>query len=346
MKILVIADTHIYQGKPGFTKNNMDISLDESINALEFVLEHIDKNSIDILVFTGDGFRDNNPGQTELNIMYRFIHKAAAKVDSIYLVKGNHDIERNINDKCWIENTKWLSDNIIKVTSDPLTIEKNNLKISFVPYMAKDMAQTIRKLTPGDILFTHCFINGVKMPSGYSPEGSKFNPLNVEDFKNFKIVIVGDIHKRQKIANCYYPGSLTPKDRGETGKHGFIVLDTNDMKVKNIDVPCKTFESFDLGTITNFDKNTILKRVKIPDKNTTANFKYKVFDLETANAVKEYLLDNGIDVNIKYEILKSNKVRKLKGKNKVDKLRAWLNNAKIKNIDKHIEVYKSIMKEK
>ena len=59
----------------------------------------------------------------------------------------------------------------------------------------------------------------------------------VNDFVGYKYACLGDIHSRKSYDNCRYAGSLIQQNFGETGKHGFGVLNIETDKWRRITVP-------------------------------------------------------------------------------------------------------------
>src|SRR5690349_24411854 len=90
--ILIIGDTHLHDRFPGY--------LDVQINSIFSIY----KNNFDcnVIIFLGDVFERRKPSPLELNkfkeLLYVLRASKALPPVRIYILKGNHDMERKSDD--------------------------------------------------------------------------------------------------------------------------------------------------------------------------------------------------------------------------------------------------------
>ncbi|NLO72364.1 MAG: exonuclease subunit SbcD [Porphyromonadaceae bacterium] len=93
MKILHTSDWHL--GRTLYTKKDRQ---DEHTAFLNWLLETINKQSIDILLIAGDVFDTASPSSTYQKIYYEFLVKVrAAGCENVIVVGGNHDSPSFLN---------------------------------------------------------------------------------------------------------------------------------------------------------------------------------------------------------------------------------------------------------
>ncbi len=177
------------------------------------------------------------------------------------MLVGNHDSVNKKNNKI---NLLEVFKSYAKVYEDYSLVENGKYALHFLPYF--DEEQTIKKIKEIKLItnkknyyFGHCGVNGFKYQiDGYTDPQ---NNITRDLFEKFDQVILGHFHSYQEMGNIFYVSSpLQSKHGDETGKHGFVFIntDTNEKEfVENIYSP--NFITIELNK-KNMDKISLLEK--------------------------------------------------------------------------------------
>ena len=196
-----------------------------------------------MIVICGDLFHDKTKPYQEANILARNFMQGLGDVVETIIIQGNHDI--NIDN----ENRK-----------DSIKSALLQLKTKYpIHYLTENKIYKINGINFGLTKMTNEFPTptGIKnlfelyiglyhgtLYKSRTDEGYEFNnssKIKGSDFKDYDIVMLGDIHKYQylnKEKTIAYSGSLVQQNFGETiNNHGMLLWDLKTKTSKLIEVP-------------------------------------------------------------------------------------------------------------
>lgn len=195
-----------------------------------------------MVVICGDLFHDKTKPYQEANILARDFMKNLGDVSEIVIIQGNHDINiDNENRKDSIKST--LRKLETKYPIHYLT-ENKIYKINGINFGLTKMTNEL----PTSIVIKNLYELYIGLYHGtlyksITYEGYEFNNVSKikgSDFKDYDIVMLGDIHKYQylnKEKTIAYSGSLVQQNFGESiNSHGILLWDLKTKRSKLIDV--------------------------------------------------------------------------------------------------------------
>ena len=249
MKVIHLADLHL--GKPFHKKSH---HADQSW-MLERVIG-IMKEKKAHLVISGDVFDSANPSIEAQELFVGFMQYAMSVCNenklSCIIIVGNHDSNRRLG--LW-ENFVGTNVHIVR---DCETIEIEGVPFLALSFTKPTMAQSkfnrefetyneaFRAYLPEKkdnlILIAHQTFEGCT--TGSSEAMSFFDDaISQTVVADFPLVMAGHIHKKQRIKNIYYPGSLMPYAFGDEYSGGIsvwtITKSWDASKVYDIDLEIK-----------------------------------------------------------------------------------------------------------
>jgi len=187
----------------------------DKINILQKIVEIVREEEINLIIDLGDVCNLINPPEWLRNkYAQSFLAPLLNLGCEIIMIAGNHGSDKR---STAFQSFEKISENVIFV-NEPLIIEKFGKRLSFLPFYSLQEEKKLKKDLigiPGDFLFTHLPVNKAQNYNGFKLPG--FPP---EIFKDYEAVYTGHYHRKQKIGNITYIGSLT-------------VNNWNDWKIKN-----------------------------------------------------------------------------------------------------------------
>lgn len=228
MKIIHTADLHLGSPIDSKLQSLSSERKAEIRNSFSRLCQYARNNAIQIILLSGDTFDSDHPFKKDKKYFYDII-KANSDI-SFYYLRGNHDLDRDSQDKpanLYLFEYSWtsyeLEDNI--VLSGIERTKKNNTSF-----------YDTRKLNPDKT-------NVVLLHGALSDSlGQDRICLKKLKEKNIDYLALGHIHSYQggKIDDrgiyCY-PGCLQGRGFDEIGEKGFVLLDIKDKKVSSSFVP-------------------------------------------------------------------------------------------------------------
>ena len=295
MKLLHTSDWHLGQNFMGQSR------LEEHKVFLDWLIETIEEEAIDLLIVAGDIFDTSTPPNYALELYYNFITKIS-KISQIIIIAGNHDSIATLNAPKQLLSTL----NVSVVTNKDEIIEIYNgddmvcvvcavpfLRDSAVRYSkaSQTMSQKELSLSSGiKELYNRIYLDATKcrgerdipiIATGHlTTVGSKSSDSEREiyiggsldidsDFlgNNFDYVALGHLHINQKVGskNVYYSGSPIPLSFSEAGNKkmvNIVTIDANNIAVKILEIPL--YRS--LVVIRGDEKSVTQELHKIEDK--------------------------------------------------------------------------------
>lgn len=254
MKILHTSDWHL-----GKRLMKLDRS-EEHQGFLNWLIETIKNESIDVLLIAGDIFDVPNPPHQSLELFFQFLHRLSVETKVLsYIIAGNHDsgvlleapreLLRTHRVKIWgklseTPETHW----------ETVTVQNESFDLCALPFFRSfellphgegDAIAALKtylerkKTRPTILLFHH--LAGIFEAAGSEQVVSLSGVESIpsELLKDFDYVALGHIHKPQKIAsNAYYSGSPIPLRFSETlGKNILVITLTDKIEIEKISIP-------------------------------------------------------------------------------------------------------------
>lgn len=187
-----------------------------------------------IIVITGDVFHDKCHLTPESLILFKDFMLKLSELCEIIIIDGNHDVNINNNEK---KSNIEASLKSLKSVNKINYLNKNNkiVKIDNINFILTLMNEKVEKFAREKneiyVSLYHGTLNGCKTEE-YEMNDEK--NLNVKDFKEYDITMLGDIHKHQflnKEKTIGYASSLIQQNYGEEiDNHGMIVWNMKTLK--------------------------------------------------------------------------------------------------------------------
>jgi exonuclease SbcD len=255
MKILHTSDWHL--GKRLFKLDRSE----EHARFLNWLLNTLIENDIDLLLIAGDIFDTPTPPHQSLEMFYEFLHRVSTETKAhTLIIAGNHDsgllleapskILAPHRVKVWGKLSVNPEDHWIK-----MDIKGETLDICAIPFFrsyellpngegdALSVLKTYltKPRTAPQLLMLH-HLAGIFEAAGSEQviTLSGVDSIPTEVLETFDYVALGHIHKPQKIGkNAYYSGSPIPMRFSETHQKSLLMLDLKDGKIEiqKIEIP-------------------------------------------------------------------------------------------------------------
>jgi len=203
MKALVIGDSHL----------KMSI-FEEARSFIDQLLSLVSANKYDCVILLGDQFNDFAVVRSEIMSLWTEFFRKASQHSRVIAIVGNHDLAGAEGGTNPMEAFKFYSN--VDVIDSLVSIGD----IYFMPFK-RDNAEfesLCRDIPTGSLLFCHQSFNGAQFENGfYDPHG-----VEVDCVSHLAGVISGHVHKEQKFANIWYPGTPFQHTFGDAGEPKFI----------------------------------------------------------------------------------------------------------------------------
>lgn len=301
MKILHFADLHIgsrFDRLPNDLKEELETKLR---NAFGEIIDYANKNNITTILMSGDIFDKNAVLIKDKKFFYNLI-SLNSHID-FYYIRGNHDSSSKYN-----ENYSNLHtfNGVESFTKDDVRIigyelQDDNSSLYNYPSFTNDKFNIM--MLHGDI---------------FNSNDRNYINLKKLDDKNISYFALGHIHKRSEgyvLSSKYvYPGSVLGRGFDETGKKGFVELDTTLNTTTFIELPSYEFENIEIN-VSNQNEAELKNKIRSSLGETNLNkiseiklsgksdFEIDVDELEaTFNDKRRYLeIKNNSKLNLTYE---------------------------------------------
>ena len=256
--MIITADSHFGATTNSISENGVPSTLNDiETRMYELIAEAV--NDDRVLVIAGDLFDSPDPKSYVIGRLFKIFRVAKKKMVSIFIIAGNHD-----------SSTKWSSvvvakganfDNVY-VIDRPQTVfvKQSDISVDFLPHMSKVDEEAFfksqkvssyaeffkRNGRKVDMLISHGTIAGAKNSSEVEMEADNSMLLNIKKFPFYRLVVLGHIHKAQRIPiisrgksfNVLYAGSPIPYSFAEsTERKSYIVVRKTSSKLQFKVVP-------------------------------------------------------------------------------------------------------------
>lgn len=263
-----------------------------------------------LVVICGDLFHDKTKPYQEANILARDLMQGIGDVSETIIIDGNHDV--NMNNLGRTSSTEAILHHLNTKYKIHHLKENRIIKIQGINFGLTQMTNV--KPTPTgarSLLELYIGLYHGTLYKSRTDEGYEFNDIGKikgEDFMDYDIVMLGDIHKHQylnKEKTIAYCGSLVQQNYGETiNNHGMLLWDLKTLKSELIEIPNDyVFKTHLITDIKNYEIPDIenkLCRLKIIHKGIE---KLELIEYEK-NIRKKY--EKNIIQLLKHEILEDN----------------------------------------
>jgi exonuclease SbcC len=229
-----ISDIHIIQ------RNFLNIR--NSFSVLVETIRNDPRKSI--LVIAGDIFEHKNTLYTEeIQLFLEMIQMLDESQITTIVIPGNHDCNVNLNNT--VDSVSLLNFNrskFVRVYSVTSRIDGliefgfNNVDFYIYSLIDKKSPQIVDN---GRLRVAICH-EQVQSAKYYNKMEVVNAKLSIEDFKDYHITLLGDIHNCQFLKpNIAYCGSFVQKNKGEDLNHGYILWDLTDCAGQFVNIPLK-----------------------------------------------------------------------------------------------------------
>jgi DNA repair protein SbcD/Mre11 len=238
MKILHTSDWHL--GKRLF---KLDRSQEHDL-FLDWLIETIKKEEVDLLLIAGDIFDSPTPPHQSLETYYNFLHRLSEETKThTFIIAGNHDggllldapskILSHHRVKVWGKLSKDPADHWIRIQNIDVCALPFFRSYEILPEGSADAIDALKKYLffkekerPQVLLLHH--LAGIHEAAGSEQviSLSGVDSIPAELLSKFDYVALGHIHKPQKIAShSYYSGSPIPMRFSETLRKSVVIIE-------------------------------------------------------------------------------------------------------------------------
>ena len=289
MKILHTADWHIGQ------RLHERPRLDEHAQFLNWLLETIQKHSVELLLVSGDIFDTSLPSAEATNLYYRFLYRLFDETDAYTIITaGNHDSARHLEaPREFLKMGRiYVVGRVTEAAECVFEFPPNNpqIAVAAVPYFLESELRHLSYQTESErneqyrewlktfyadcvsdmpaelpkILMGHLFVQGgTTTDSERNIQIGGATAIRASDFPNgMDYVALGHLHRPQTISGTDYPirysGSPIPLRFSETGyKKKVYLLEFSDdgALVCDTDINIPVFK--ELCTVTGDEKSVL-----------------------------------------------------------------------------------------
>lgn len=283
VRILHFADAHIGVTTHGHVNvNGINDRVLDFLRAFDYIINHIRKEQIDLVLFAGDMFHTNRPSPSYVSAVTSRVAQIA-DVCPIVIIPGNHDQAGNrVSAVQYLQEVDLVN---VYLSDQPtywcVPTAKGDVYVGALPYpkLAAYGAADHQELSAmlGDMLsdwslvptnaprflLAHVSIEHADYGRYMSPVLGQDAHLLVEDVIEWDYVALGHIHKFQDISKLYpehnyppivYPGSIERIDFGEEHEpRGFVVVEIDEdyhLGYEFVELPARpmvTFRYADIG---------------------------------------------------------------------------------------------------
>lgn len=243
-RIFALADLHIRSG------NDTSSRYDEYYKVFNNTIKDIKRLYIpeeSIIVVLGDIFHCKNKLNSPSIDLFNFLFHNLTQFIPVFMIQGNHDfnqVNKNDEHNDLIKSLNYNYDNLYYLDKTDNYIVNN---INFGLIDIKDILHLgstsgyneelvslplPNKDSEYNIALAHTTVINAKLQNNMMAT----NGVPMEYFKNYRLTLLGDIHKQQIFKNgettFVYPGSLIQQDFGETMfDHGFVEIKLDENKI-------------------------------------------------------------------------------------------------------------------
>jgi exonuclease SbcD len=266
MKIIHFSDLHLGVENYGRIDPASGIStrLLDFLAAFDKLVNYALENEVDLVLFSGDAYKNREPNQTQQRELARRVNRLASSGIPVFLLVGNHDMPNAVGKATATEIFDTLAVKNVYVSNRPdvyrIETRSGPIQIASLPWLRRSglvgkeetknlnfeeineklqqvltniIAAQAAKLDPDipAMLAAHVWVNGARTGSERMMTIGNEHVLLPGNVANpaFDYIALGHIHKHQVLSEnppVVYAGSLERVDFGEEeDEKGFYVVD-------------------------------------------------------------------------------------------------------------------------
>jgi DNA repair exonuclease SbcCD ATPase subunit len=216
-----------------------------------------------IMVICGDIFHNKDRFVSETIILFDEFIKELSSLLPVFIILGNHDCFNHRDRLDTLTGIMKVKDyknvNLLKNSG---FYNYANVTFGVSSIIDGEITKCTEKYPERTYIgLYHGIVSGCHLDNDY-----KTNGLSIDNFANYDIVMLGDVHKRQFLdgKRIAYPGSLIQQNFKEDLKHGCLLWDLKTLKSKFIEISNDySFINLDISQDINSVDFTPYSRVRI-----------------------------------------------------------------------------------
>jgi exonuclease SbcD len=266
VKIVHFADLHLGVENYGHIDpaTGMNSRLVDTLKVLDELVDYTLNNDIDLVLFSGDAYKNREPSQTQQRELAKRISRLSEADIPVFLLIGNHDLPNAMGRATSTEIFSTLGVKNVYVATKPsvafITTKHGTVQVASLPWLRRSallsreetrnlnieqinqklqqsltgiMADHIKRLRPElpAILSAHVWMAGATTGTEKTMTIGQEHTLLLSTVANpaFDYVALGHIHKGQVLTEhppVVYSGSLDRLDFGDEGQEkGFYIIE-------------------------------------------------------------------------------------------------------------------------
>jgi exonuclease SbcD len=266
VRIIHFADSHLGVENYGHIDpaTGMNTRLLDTLSAFDQLVDYVLHNDIDLVLFSGDAYKNREPSQTQQRELAKRISRLSEAGVPVFILIGNHDLPNAMGRATSTEIFSTLGVKNIYVSTRPdvysIPTRHGTVQVASLPWLRRSallsreetrnlnfeqinerlqmalsaiVAEYAQKLDPSlpSILAAHVWVAGATLGTEKMMTIGQEHTLLLSTIANpaFDYVALGHIHKGQVLKEnppVVYSGSLDRLDFGDEGlEKGFYVLD-------------------------------------------------------------------------------------------------------------------------
>ena len=290
IKFLHFADAHIDYAKQGLRDPESGIPLRvlDFLKSLDYIVDSAITQSVDLVVFSGDAYRDRTPAPTYQREWDERINRLSNAGIQTILLLGNHDLTPATGRAHTMQEFKTLKVPNVHIIDAPCVLGPEELGLQVhvigIPWMygnnealpgiISDLLNSLDGNLP-HILTAHLSVEGAVYSSERSIMLGTDMSISRSVLEDDRIdyVALGHIHKYQNVWEdghhpIIYPGSIERVDFGEVNdRKTFVIGEVERGKtIFNVyDLPCRKF--IDLSVTIDTEKDVMQQIMEVMSEN-------------------------------------------------------------------------------
>ena len=236
MKFVIVTDTHL-----GKKSNDEDNQL--TLNLFKTICSTAEEKGIKKFIHLGDLFHGRTLSYKTMDYANQIGRMLSNTFEISYICVGNHDV--HYKDQ--------ISPNGISPIFQPFpnievvdTITELDIDdIALFPWPTSENIHLLEE-AESKVIIGHFGIN--ELPMNRFGSYNIKEPLNISDFKDFKLVLSGHYHTPSERSNIKYLGSPYHMEFSDAGNRGYYIFDSEDISLEFIKFDSPKFKIYNVDS--------------------------------------------------------------------------------------------------